>query len=531
MSDDKSHDISVSEESRNYVYANRRYVGKKETVGYVMWDMAQSFNINSFASRYVTNILQVDLSLQQVATSINGVWDVVNDIFTAAFVERTRTRWGKFKPYLIFLAGPGTIGTAVFWFMSYLFPDSAPDYIPKFFFYIGLQLLREGIGTFQGIAQTGLLATITPHPVDRTRIITIANFWSGTLGEKLPEQIMTILIDMVGNGKMNSKDGVREHLYRKLYSGMGVFTSLVAGGASLWFNVITRERVMQSIEKPSIKQSIKSITNNRPVLLLTASEILGTISVSAGGKSDYFIEVLNLASMVMLVGIPGAIFNPISYAIVPWFRRKFSTRFLYFYCYLISNVSMIPVFFIGSIGGMVNGFYKNKWIIGIALSIQELVFMTQYGLSKVVHAEMYNESMDYCEWRNGYRTEAMTSVAKGLAVKIGRIFTDILNLQVKKWINYDQTLYSKGQKQSDSTQYFLFMSATLLPVLSSILSVIPMFFWNLNKKSRELMYAELLERRAAMSSAATSAGADELSTLAHEQFSYTEKNKDRNLNQ
>ena len=520
---------NVTQEQRSFVYQKRRYVGRKESIGYVAWDMAQSFNINSFDGRFINNILQIDFTLQQLSTAINGVWDIINDIFTAALVERTRTRWGKFKPYLVLLAGPGTLGGIIKWILPFIFMGTKPDYLPKFIAYLILGFVSEGIGTFQGIAQEGLLATITPHPVDRTRLITMVNFWSGFLGEKLPEQLMTLVLDLVGNGVLKPKDGNMQRMFTNVFGGMGVFTVLVGGIASLLFNIIAKERVMQSIDQPSIKQSIQSIINNRPILLLTASEILGTISVSAGGMSDYYIDVLNLASMKFFVGIPGAVIHPFSYMVVPWFRRKFSTRFLYFYCYLLSNISMLPVFLVGAMGGIDNGLYRQKVPIGLMLGAQETIFMTQYGLNRVVKKEMYNEAMDYCEWRNGYRTEAMTAVAKGLAVKFGKLLTNLFNLQVKKWIGYDQTLYSKGMMQTNRTQFYLFMSATLLPLFSSMLSVIPMFFWNLNKTKREQMYAELLERRAGMAAAAADADAATMDELAKEQLNISQVNKGRKL--
>ena len=55
---------STGELNREYVYENRRYVGLKETVWYVIYDMCQSFNIDSFSDRFVTNILQIDLDYQ-----------------------------------------------------------------------------------------------------------------------------------------------------------------------------------------------------------------------------------------------------------------------------------------------------------------------------------------------------------------------------------------------------------------------------------------------------------------------------------
>ena len=65
---------------------------------------------------------------------------------------------------------------------------------PSASFYLAVS---DNEGTFRAIAQKGIQATITPHPVDRTRLITIADFVSGALGEKLPEQIQLQIMDML----------------------------------------------------------------------------------------------------------------------------------------------------------------------------------------------------------------------------------------------------------------------------------------------------------------------------------------------
>ena len=77
---------------------NRRYVGSKETAAYIVYDISQSFNINKYQDIFITDIVQVGLKFQTIVTFINGIWDVINDIFLAAIVDRTRTRFGKFRP-------------------------------------------------------------------------------------------------------------------------------------------------------------------------------------------------------------------------------------------------------------------------------------------------------------------------------------------------------------------------------------------------------------------------------------------------
>ncbi len=534
MAKDKAKSVAVTddeftEDQVSYVYQDRRYVGTRETIGYVLWDMAQSFNINNYGGRFINNILQIDFGLQQILSFVNGIWDVINDIFTAAIVDRTRTRWGKFKPYLVILALPGTLGTMFYWMMPLFFPGAAPTYLPKFITYFILSILREGAGTFRGIAQGGLLATITPHPVDRTRLITLANFASGALGEKLPGQIMTVLIDLIDNGVIKPKlsTGVT-NLYVKLFVWMGAGTAFVGGAVTLWFNMIVKERVAQSIERPSIVQGIKSILNNKPILLMTLQQILGSFSIG-GSKSDYYIDVLHFASLELIAGIPGSLLHPVSYMIVPWFRRHFSTKLLYIVGQYIADILMVPVFLIGSIGGKKNGLYKNKIIMGIVMALEETVFMVFYGVRRVIPAEMSNEAMDYCEWKNGYRTEAMTSVAKGLASKLAGIYTSLVQLQIKKWIGYDQTKFISGAQQTDKTKYWLFASFAILPSITGAISIVPMLFYDLSGKKRERMYAELLSRRTEMSARASAGDADTMKQIAAEQMAVAEKNKHKKL--
>ena len=78
MADKQVSTDAYTDENLGYVYENRRYVGKKETAGFVLWDAAQSLNINTYSSRFITNIVKIDLGYQTIAKSINSIWDIVN---------------------------------------------------------------------------------------------------------------------------------------------------------------------------------------------------------------------------------------------------------------------------------------------------------------------------------------------------------------------------------------------------------------------------------------------------------------------
>ncbi len=242
--------VVEEDEALKYVHQNRRYIGTKETFAYILNDFSASFNIGKYQNRFIWDVVKIDFKIAAYVNIFTGIWDTINDIFIGTIVDKTRTRWGKFKPYVLFMKIPLTIIGSLYWFMPFFFPDTAVDYAPKLIFYFAFGVITETASTFAGIAQGGLMSTITPHPIDRVRLITQANFWSGFIGEKLPELMMGVFIDLINMNIVKWK-------LRNLFVSMGLLTSVVATAASFFFIYLTRERVQQTIEKPSIMQGFR----------------------------------------------------------------------------------------------------------------------------------------------------------------------------------------------------------------------------------------------------------------------------------
>jgi GPH family glycoside/pentoside/hexuronide:cation symporter len=160
------------------------------------------------------------------------------------------------------------------------------------------------------------------------------------------------------------------------------------------------------------------------------------------------------------------------------------------------------------------------------MAIKEAIYMVFWGVRRVIPSEMYNESMDYCEWKNGYRTEAMTSVARELTKKLASILNSAVSLQLKKMIGYDISSYTRGQAQTDETKHGLFAIATIIPTLTGLLGIIPILFYDLSGEKRERMYAELLVRREEMAKKLEDASTEEIKELSKEQMSVGSQKED-----
>ena len=475
------------QEAKKGAFPDRRYVGSKESFGYVLFNSAAGFNINKYRDRFIFDVLKIDLNWLTVMNMINAVWDVFNDTFIGLMVDRTRTRWGKFKPYLVVTSVVTAILGSLFWLMP-MFLSTDPKSVSKAIAYMLLAFFREFSDTFRGLSEGGLTATITPHPNDRTRLITQAKLWGNFIPTGLVEVIMGLLIDLINHEVVSLN-------MKNTYMFMGVFTMIGSAAMALYFFLMVHERVVQSVETPKLSDSIRSIIGNRPLLIIALSQLGGSFQLR-GGMDTYYIDVLGSASIKNVVGIPGGLVSPISYTYVNKLKRRFSTKWLWIVGGDIGDWLMGLVFFVGLIGGKgAKGWYNKPSVMIPAITIQETLFMFFFGIRKVIPVEITNETMDYCEWKYGYRTEGMTIVALNLANKLISAVLGTLNPAMMKAFGYD---LSKGfGQQPQSVKFGLFAMATLVPMVTGSFDSIAKLFYNLTGEKREQMYVELLARRAA----------------------------------
>ena len=478
---------------------NRRYVGRAETVAYVLNDAAQTLNISDFYERYIYDVVKIDFNYLALHNMIATIWDVINDTFIGVIVERTRTRWGKFKPYMIFGQIPLMIIGLFYWVIPFIFPGAASTYLPKLLFYSIMMMVQETAGTFTSIANTGFMTTITPNPVERTRLITMAHLLSHIF-EDLPKQIFGILYDLVANKVVDWE-------FPKLFAGFGLACALLSTSFVMYFFLKSRERVMQSVERPSVVQGLKAIVTNKPVLIQVISSFLSGFSISKS-RTNFYIDVIGSITWKTIVGIPAFPVKFISYSFVAPLRKRFSTKALWIFEDAWTDMLWMIVFGIGSIN---NNFMKKPIILPL-MGLEEIFEMCVYGLRRVIPNEIVNESMDYCEWKNGYRAEAMTGVAQSMIGKLQNAVMGSVNAIVMKKIGYQQGL--EIGTQTTKTKWWIFALGTGIPIITSSLGIIPKFFYPLNADIRNQMYAELQERRDKMAEIMKDATAEEAKKIA-----------------
>ncbi len=469
-----------AEENVN-VYENFNYVGVKESVAYLLNDVSNTFNIDGFSERYIWDVVKIDFTISAVVNIFTSAWDIINDLILATVVDNTRTRLGKFRPYLLGLQIPLTLLGSLYWMLPLFFPNTAGTYVPKLIFYFAFNVIKETASTAIGLAKGGYMSTITPNPNERVRLILLAELLSGYLGEDMPRYIFGVVYDLIINNKIKWK-------LSGAFMTFGISCSLVSSFLTLYFFLVSNERVPQSIEKPNVKEGLKAIVTNYPVLLMCLSDFLGGFSVSSG-ESNYFIDVFGSYSLITLANLPSSLNGSISYAFVSPMRKRFSSKALWVGADIYGDILSMGYFLFG----LINKNYTKLIPMVVAVGIREFFGKFAFGVNKVINADLWNEAMDYCEWKNGYRMEATTSVAKSLVLKIQSSLMGSVRSIIMKKIGYVQGL--QIGTQDNKTKFWLFALCSAVPTVTGALGIVPKFLWPLTKAKRTQMYKELAERR------------------------------------
>jgi len=497
----------------------RRYVSTKETAGFIMFAASLDVRVER-NDEWVDRILFVDRGMQALFTPIRAVWDMINDVFMAAIIEKTRTRFGKFRPYLVLYPLYGLPMMMLLYTLPYIF-SNAPGtgtLMSKVLAWVVMEMFNEFTETIAGIAKRGMRANLTPDPDERLSLLTKAKLLN--IGTNVPSLIFPVARDIIS--RSTSLTEIDKNLkMRGLFMGFGVGTLLISAGLSLFFAIVGRERVFDPMgveedRAPTIRESLIALKNNRPMFMLMLSQILGSISIRSM-FGIYTNSVLNFANFGTVSGIPGGPISYLGYAYLGKLRARFSTKTLWILSDNISKPVIIGIYFFGMIKTKravrgIHRMYMQLLPMLLAYAVEDMTLMTMYAAKKVLPDEIENEIIDYGEWKNGFRSEAMVGTLKGIAPKIAGIFGNTLNSLIMKFIGFQGGL--DYLNQTEKTTDWIFAMSTILPTLAGFISLIPKFFYNINQKDREVMYVELAERRSAAMAAREAARAAEAAESA-----------------
>lgn len=480
-------DYDISGGFETPAYMNRIFCSTRERVAYVLKAAFGSLNLGKYDTGTDFHLYKIyGISPTQLANANIGlgIYDMLNDPLSAAIIDNMRSRWGKFKPFQFLSILPNIVIGLFNCILPLLAMNLNFNGTTKLWVWMAVAYATETVNAFVGGG--GYIDNVfTPNPNERSQLLLAGKFVS-ELGAKFPSQLAGIIFDLISNGKLNLN-------IVKVFVVMKTFWWVLANVPNIWWSVVSKERVPQSEKPPHPVKGILTIFKNKPLLLYTLSGFIDGINVGTS-ESLYYSDVLKFNSIGVVGGILG---SPISYASYPLstkFRRKFATKTLWIFSRGSTILSETMFLLVGLIGGKKNGFYLKKIPMLIAFTIGNCFEMVFYATKRVVSDEINYEVLDYCEWKNGYRVEATINLLTGYINKVKNIILQVINAHLlEKWAGYEAGFNSV---HSVDTMFKMFVAAYAPKLVFDYICLIPMFFYNIDAKSREKMYYDLGMRRA-----------------------------------
>ncbi|MFO7448150.1 MAG: MFS transporter [Ignavibacteriaceae bacterium] len=438
----------------------------KEKVGYGLGDTASNLYFQMFVNFllfFYTDIFGISAAAAGTMMIVSRIWDAVNDPLMGIISDRTNSKWGKFRPYLLWMSIPLALA-GVFAFLT---PDF--DVTGKIIYaYITFTLVMMAY-TAINIPYSALMGVISSNSLERTSVSTY-RFVLAFVGAFIVQGLTLPLVNFFGGGDQ----------------AVGFPITMAAFGvlACILFYITfatTRERVTVPLsQKTSLKEDIRNLLKNRPwmYLLIMSLFTLGYIIIRSGTILYYFKYYIGdevLASLFMVLGTVAVIAGV---ACTQFFAKKYGKKKFYLVVMGLTTVLTILFYFIPA---------EQIILIFVLHIIISFVMAPQAPLLWA----MYADTADYSEWKNNRRATGLVFSAATFSQKMGMAVGGGLAGWLLAYFGF-----VANAQQTAGTLDGIKMMMSFIPALGSLIALIAAFFYELDENKMKNIEMELNARKA-----------------------------------
>lgn len=399
--------------------------------------------------------------------------DGLQDLGFGYIAERTKSRWGRFRPYVIF----GSPFLSISLMLAFINPVSGNSgkVIWAGFTYVLLCFLYTVVNMSYG-SMAGVMTTSSKERLTLNWL----RAQGGTISQLLLQFVTPfLLVYFAGSGAIHTEKGYDD---RSFLWTMGIFAA-VALPMFLITGFFTKERITLTPEQQKIpfKDTVKAVFSNGQLmiifgfLLTMLMGLFGRIGVMAF-YCIYILGDIRLMAPVMLAFQIGTMAGQF---IFPPFALKFGKSRMLILSAFISGVILLGIFFFGETSMPL--LYALQFLYGLA------------GFAAPVTLSMIPDAVDDYENKHGVRADGTSYATVSLSTKIAGAFGGAVSLYIIGWFGYD----GAAQVQTASATTGINVAANLVPAILCFAAGVFMFFWKLNTARMNEIEAELDIKRAA----------------------------------
>ena len=468
----------------------KRYVGYGEALAYGLAAGGKSFvttpTQSGYLSLFYTKVFGLPAGAVSFMMLLSGLWDAVNDPLIGSVVDKTRTGYGKLRPWLIVTPLPFAVLTVLLFGGPAFLHGVSSAGLRIAYMYVSY-ILWELCYTFADVPFSGMTTAVSPLPQDRTRVISFSTFVGG-IAAGASQTLLLSLMDA-------SEKGVWQVGLRTVFLLIGAVSAVFGGGLFSLAGIFTKERVVQSARQPSVIEGFRVLLRNRQLLLIVLSNML----MSAGGLYNvfttyYFAEVVQLNSLKLLIDIPGGAVGIGTYPFIPAIKRRFDNKQLMIIHFAAKAAVGIVCFFAGF------RHYANKAVAVPVLMLLNIVISIVHTVRNIISTEMIGDTIDHMELQTGERNEGVSFAVSSFFGKLtSSVSTAIATAVLPRiGLTYQTVNGEQVSVKGEKTDFYIWMFYVLVPQLLNALGVIPYFWYDLTGKRLADIRAQLAQRREEM---------------------------------
>ena len=420
------------------------------TVGYGSGDFGFNLyfaGLNLYLLYYYTDVLNIDPAVAGIIIMLPVIWDGVSDPLMGWIVTRTRSRFGKFRPYILF-------GAPLMAF-SFVGMFAAPIWFPDHMIVACLltHTIFRTAYTVASVPYSSLAAALTHDSQERGTMAGV-RLMAAMIGGIVTAATMLELARFFGNGDMRQGFVQVASVYALLSSVMMVVIFLTT----------SNEVSLASHQRITSRQTLSFLRHNRAFWILCGASFVGVIGSAIGGKSivyyvNYYAGYPDSVSEVMSIGILGAGIGIPLWTLV---ARHLSKRW---------------VWIIGASGAALVNLALFFLDVKAVSTLSALVFCSGImgGAVAVMFWSMLPDTVEYGQWRSSIRDDGIVFGLSQLISKAGSgLGVGIIGLLLSA------IGYTAGIDQSAETLQGIRASAFLIPATASLLSALVIAFYPLD---------------------------------------------------
>lgn len=472
------------------VSTTKKYLSFKEIAAYslgLFGFQAVVGLLNSYQAEFDGSILGANVITVAILILIAKILSAVADPIVGNLVDRSKSKLGKFKSMIAYSIIPLVVFTALI-FVKVPFNGFG------LYAWIFVTYLIWSIAMTMGdVPSQGIAAALTPNPTERTNVVSISNTFK-QVGFSACVVIVPIVCLIIPNGSrvFVKKGEVDAPMIASEYFWVAVLTAILGCALFALIPLINKERVVvENNEKTTAKDMLAAIKNNKPLMLVIISYFLGFGRQMAMGIQVQAANVLlGSQNLVAVLGIVTAVGSMISMALCPLLIKKLDERKAYILLSVYGFAASIFSFIVGHFwfndpDNMVLTvlFYASLFLIGL-----------QFGAVTLMPMIMTADAVDYYEYETGKRMEGAAYSILTLTIKVCLALGTAVGLIFVQLSGYYDTMASNGSFDTH-TKDIIFFAYTALPGILALLSVIPMFKYDIVGEKKAMITEALAKRR------------------------------------